>query len=280
MMKSHRKDVLVGLFFLILPHAIPVFALSEVNTLVGATSAVFAIVAGFFIADAMSNYLRLQTLISEENAALISLADNTKKIDPGNYAKVHQAIDTYMIAQLDYGNMNHILHTQDEIEGISKAVEGLAIGPEDAIAYDHVLGIQEKILSSRQEISLAAKKNLTFGHWFVLCTLAGLVVVTVLAIRDGNLLLNVITGIMIAGVWSILVLLRDMDNNRLLEEKLAYENPREVFYAISKPPYYPLFSPSGARIPNEAGMYRIGSEVVQSEGGADMRSKPDSIEYR
>jgi hypothetical protein len=261
MFRTPVRDSIVGILLFSLPYLVPLFILNEVNTLVGASSAVFAIVTGFFIADAMSNYLRLQTLISEENAALISLAEDVKKIDSINYVKVYKAIDEYMIAQLDYEGLNHILHTQRKVEGISKAIEELVIEADDGVAYDHVLGIEEKILSSRQEISLAAKKNLTTAHWATLITLATLVVVTVLAIRDGHFVMNLIAGIMIVGVWSILVLLREMDNNHLLEQKLSFENPREVFYAIAKPSYYPLFSPVRARIPDDSGVYRLGPNL-------------------
>ncbi|MEN9561358.1 MAG: hypothetical protein RIQ56_631, partial [Candidatus Parcubacteria bacterium] len=78
----YPKDIALGICLFLVPFLIPAFTVStDVGTLVTATSAMFAVVAGFFIADAMSNYLRLQTLISEENAALISVADYARKID-------------------------------------------------------------------------------------------------------------------------------------------------------------------------------------------------------
>src|SRR3989344_8411029 len=257
MSRAHLRDICIGVVILILPFLIPLFFLSE--SLVGASLAVFSIVAGFFIADAMANYLRLQTLISEENASLISLASEVKNIDAENYQKVHQAIDEYMISQLDYGDLNHILHTQDNVENIGRAIQQLKIDTGDGTSYGHVLGIQEKIFAARQEISLAAQKNLSVEHWVTLGTLATSVAVTVLSMRDGSFFMNFIAGIMMVGVWAIIVLLRDMDNNRLLENKLAFKNPREVFHAISRPPYYPVFSSPRVRIPNEQGILRVGT---------------------
>lgn len=253
------KDIVLGACLFLIPFIIPAFSVStDVGTLVTATSAVFAVVAGFFIADSMSNYLRLQTLISEENAALISLADYAKKIDAKHSVSIFNAIDGYLIAQLDSDTLNHILQTEKQIDHLNTAIDTLKVGAEDSESYERLLEMREKILTARQEILFAAKKNLTLGHWVTLIVLAALVACTVLAIRDGGIFMNVIAGSMIIGTQAILVLLRDMDNNRLLEMKLGYDNPQEVFHALSMPPYYPHFSPPSARIPDDNGIYRLG----------------------
>jgi len=256
-----KKDILFGIILFIIPFFLPSFGVStDVGTLVTATSSVFAIVAGFFIADAMANYLRLQTLISTENASLISIANNAKKIDEKNFTVVHEAIDNYVIAQLDEGTLSHIFSTQTQIDNLDSAINKLQIQDEDAVSLDHLLSVKEKVAECRQEIALAAKRNLTVGHWLTLITLGVLVILTVLAIRDGTLFMNIVAGSMMVGTLAVLVLLREMDNNHLLEKKLAYENPREVFHAIGKQPYYPHFAPLKARVPDESGSYRLGKK--------------------
>ncbi|MDP3645713.1 MAG: hypothetical protein Q8R25_01365 [bacterium] len=240
------KDVALGICIFLAPFLIPAFAVStDVGTLVTATSAVFAIVAGFFIADAMSNYLRLQTLISEENAALISIADYAKRIDSENWPAVHDAIDVYIIAQLDSHTLNHIIETEERVDAINTTVNTLKIDPEDSESYQRLLEMKERILTSRQEILFAAKQNLTIGHWATLITLGALVALTVLAIRDGSIFMNVVAGSMMVGMYAILVLLRDMDNNRLLEMKLGYDNPSRSFSCIINSALLPAFFTAG-----------------------------------
>jgi hypothetical protein len=78
------QDILLGACLFLIPFLLPLFGISTVGALVTPTSSIFAIVAGFFIADAMSNYLRLQTLIAEENASLISMAESAKEVDAQN----------------------------------------------------------------------------------------------------------------------------------------------------------------------------------------------------
>ena len=265
------RDVVLGICIFLVPFLVPLFKLNtDVGTLVTATSAVFAIVAGFFIADAMSNYLRLQTLISEENAALIAVADYAKRIDAQHWPLVHSAIDEYLIAQLDSGTLNHILETENRIDKLNDTINALKIDPEDSASYERMLEMKEKILIARQETLFAAKTNLTIGHWLTLITLGVLVACTVLAIRDGSLFMNMIAGTMMVGTQAILVLLRDMDNNRLLEMKLGYDNPREVFHALSLPPYYPYSSPLKSRVPDKSGTYRLGKKDARGQAAYEL----------
>ncbi len=270
-MRVFKKDIALGICLVLVSFLLPLFKIgNELGTLVSATSTVFAIVAGFFIADAMSNYLRLQTLIAEENASLISIADTARKIGDNKSESVHQAIDQYMIAQLNLGTLGHVFQTEKEVDRIETAINALAVGPEEKEYLERILDMKDKIISCRQEISLAAKNNLTTGHWIVLITLAVLMITTILAIRDGSMLMSLIVSLIIIGTQAVLVLLREMDNNHLLEKKLAYENPREVFHAVSQPPYYPHFSPLYSRLPNEAGLYRLGREDMSREKSWDV----------
>ncbi len=130
--------------------------------------------------------------------------------------------------------------------------------------------MKENILTCRQEILLAAKKNLTIGHWGVLITLAALVSVTILAMRDGSFISNLVSSLIIVGMQAVLVLLREMDSNHLLENKLAYENPREVFRAVAQPPYYPFSSAQHVRVPNGEGLYRLGKKEADHKGDWDL----------
>ncbi len=257
--RTYTKDFILTALLFALPFVLPLFNVgADAGILITASSTIFAIVAGFFIADAMANYLRLQTLVATENSALVAIADDARRVDGTGYVAVHKAIDDYMIAQLDSGTLNHTTQTQDHIDRLDASIHALSVGPEHASLYDHIISMQDAIISSRQEMALAAKKTLSTGHWMTLITFASLVAITVLEIRDGSLLANIITGLMIVGTQAVLIVLRDIDNNRLLERKLAYENPREVFHAISQPPYYPYFSEVASRIPDEDGRCRVG----------------------
>ncbi len=122
------KDIGLGLLLFSAPFLLPRFAInSGLDGLVTPISTIFAIVAGFFIADAMSNYLRLQTLVAEENASLISLADDAEELDKKNSKNVYEAIDGYMVAQLNFNTLHHASRTEKETERIGAAIDTLHV---------------------------------------------------------------------------------------------------------------------------------------------------------
>ena len=257
---SNLLDATATIILIILVFTLPHFTVLENGTLVTAATAIFAVVAGFFIADAMANYLGLQSLIAEENATLISLFEDLEdqKLLPEATERVREAIDTYLVAQLDVPDLDHTAYTQKEFDALIFALhtykEGL--GDDHEALSGHLQEIRAEMVRTNQEISLTAHVNLGAAHWALLLTLASMVGITVLAIRDGSLLMNVIAIGMLLGTLGVLVVLRDVDNNRFLQKKLSFKNPRQVFRALRFPPYYPPSAEKSLRIPDDSGHYR------------------------
>lgn len=263
----YTQEALIAVVLFIAPFFIPTFNLSgSIDILVTAVSTLFAIVVGFFIADAMSNYLRLQTLIAEENGTLISLAHAAREIDPLNFQVLHGAIDAYLIAQLNQETLNHILQTEKEMRGIVEKTDSLIRGSSKDSRWDATHVMLKTVHTVRQEIALVAKRNLTIAHWAIVAILGLLLMLVILAVRDGSIFFNLVASLMIVGSYAILVLLNEVDSNRLLEQKLAYENPYEIFLTLDLPPYYPWFSPPYLRKPGRDGTFRLG---IKGQTGND-----------
>jgi hypothetical protein len=259
----YGQEACIAIVLFIAPFFIPTFNLSgSIDILVTAVSTLFAIVVGFFIADAMANYLRLQTLIAEENGTLISLAHAAREINPQDFVSLHNAIDAYLVAQLNHETLNHILQTEGEMRSIVRETDSLIQGSSKDSRWDATHTMLKTIHIVRQEIALVAKRNLTIAHWVIVSILGLLLMLVILAVRDGSIFFNLVASLMIVGSYAILVLLNEVDSNRLLEQKLSYENPYEIFLTIDKTPYYPWFSPPYVRKPGRDGTYRLGKKGV------------------
>lgn len=267
MLRVYFWETLLGVIIFLLPFVVPQVGsvTNNAEILVTAVSTIFAIVVGFFIADAMANYLRLQTLIALENGTLISLAHAAREISTEHHPKLHDAIDQYMITQLDSDKLNHILLTEAKMREIVKQTDVFIKGSQMDARWEATHEMLKSIHVARQEIGLAAKKNLSGAHWSILAILSCLLMLTILSVRDGSILLNVICGLIMVGSYSILIFLRDLDSNRLLEQKLAFESPIEVFTALDRPPYFPFFAPAEMRKPGPDGTYRLGTKPGSAE---------------
>ncbi|MCL9972232.1 MAG: hypothetical protein NBV63_02395 [Candidatus Pacebacteria bacterium] len=257
----YYKEVGVAALLFAVPFFIPHLGVTDNGgVLITAVSTLFAIVVGFFIADAMSNYLRLQTLIALENGTLIALAHAAREISATLHPTLHDAIDKYLIAQLNADSLNHILDTEEEMREIVRQTDVLIRGSQMDTRWESTHHMLKTIHVARQEIALVAKANLLTPHWAILAILSGLLMLTILSVRDGSLLLNIIGGLMMVGSYSVLILLREVDSNRLLEQKLSFENPIEVFSALDRPPFFPHFADPRVYRPGRDGTCRVGTK--------------------
>src|SRR3989344_714311 len=103
---------------------LPLFNLSlDIPTLLTVFSLLFAILVGFFIATSTTNYLRLQSLIAEEDAGLITIFSLVQNIAPQDKNKVTDAIDNYAIAALSFELTDYIRKTHQEFEDLSTTVD-------------------------------------------------------------------------------------------------------------------------------------------------------------
>lgn len=249
-----KQDVYVAAILIAASFLLPHFLLPSIEPLIGAATAIFAIVAGFFIADATENYMSLQSLISEENAILIAIAHELKRVEKTEADAVRKAIDEYMIDQLNVDGLDHIVFTKEEFERLLSALDEVI--NDDTIPSENVQEQRNRLIQLNQEMLLAAQSNLTAIHWAILITLGGVVSITMLAVRDGSLIMNIICAGMLLGCQGVLLVLRDVDNNRYLQRKLSFKNPQYVFQAICRPPYYPPAALPKQMIPNAEGEYR------------------------
>src|SRR3989344_2440999 len=238
-MHLKRWKFLISLLLVLLSIQLPIFHLGlDVPTYLSVFSLLFAILVGFFIATAATNYLRLQTLIAEEDASLITIFSLVKNISPQGTDTIVEAIDDYAIAALSFELVDYVPRTYQEFEDLSKAVD--VINPSNEKGLELLQSLHDKkngLYQTRQEIALVARRIVTSGHWVVVVSLGSLVGFLTLALRDGGMLSAVISGVLLATNYLVLTLLYEVDNNRFLEQALSYQNSQQVFQAVGRPPY-------------------------------------------
>lgn len=221
--------------------SLPIFKFSfDISNMLTVVSLLFAILIGFFIAAATSNYLRLQTLISDEDASLISIFDLVKIIQPSARKKFASLIDKYMIAALDYDQLDYFMETSAEFDNLLNAIGKIVpLNGKGIALLQNLHNIKSNIVSIRQEALILIKRAITGRHWFILISLASILSVILLGLRDGSVLVSLLIGLTLIALYQTLNLLHKIDSNAFLADKLAYEVPQKVFQAIGQAKYYP-----------------------------------------
>lgn len=254
------KIIVVPIVVFILPFALPYFHFTfDLGRIFTFISFLFAILLGFFIGAATTNYFRLQTLISTMNANIISAFNLGKLIQPSLAEKLSDVIDRYLIATLDFDLLAWVPNTKQEFFEVLQTFD--EISPQDQKGFALLSSFEREknsLSTANQEILLASKEVIGRRHWFILIALAVLVAVMILELRDGSRLFSFINGIILLALYQALILAKDVDSNLFLAKKMAYEGPQEVFRTIGKLPYYPEIAIADKRVKEPEGSYRIG----------------------
>lgn len=224
------KKLLIQITIFSLPFLLPIFEVNfNPSDILTPTTFIFSVLAGFFIADATSNYRSLKDLITSENATLCSMYYKSKQKSISYSKKVGDAIDKYMIAQLDYDLLAHVDGTRNEFNKIIDV----------SAEFSELDSERASLIKSSQEVLVSTQKSVTKLHWTIIIILAATIGMLLLLKRNGDILLSVIIGLVLVSIYQVLRLLSDLDNNRYLASKLAFKTPPYVFMAIEKLPYYP-----------------------------------------
>lgn len=238
-----RKNIflLFNLVILLFVIFFPSFTFDfDISTILTVVTLLFTILVGFFIAAATSNYLRLQTIISNEDANLISIYDLVKILQPSAKKKVGNLIDEYMISALDYDLLNYIDPTSKETQKLFRAIDKIIPSSEQNLSLiQNLQTIKSTIVSLRQEAEILVKRIVTKRHWFILITLTIIISVILLSLRSGSIANSLLMSLIIITLYQTLRLLHQIDSNEFLADQLAYITPQKVFLAIEKHKYFP-----------------------------------------
>ncbi len=256
--------ILIPVVLFLLPFFLPLFEYGfNFEALLLVTPIAFAVLAGFFIATATTNYLNLQTLVAEEDATLISVYNLSKLIDPERAERVAEAIDQYLMKAFDFQFSEYTDFTITEFDPIIESIDAIQpVSPtpvqEAVLPYLHEL--KSGLFKTRQIITLTAPRIVLGSHWFILGTLAAANVVLLFGLRNGSLILNVVLGLTSIAMYLVLVILYEIDGDLFQEENMAYLNSQKVFRAIGRLSYFPADAIKQGRVQKKhlPSRYRIG----------------------
>jgi len=243
-MKLSEKMVLgtIVLIFLtiLVAYFNPIFDFDS-SKILSSTTTLFSILVGFFIASAMSNFLRLKTLISSETGALFSVYKFADLIDDTLGDDVKEAIDKYVIAGFDWELEEYVENTHKEFEKIYDILKKKKSHPDDEkeeLALDFLMNNLGTLPSIRNEISMVAKTTLNSLYWVLLITLAILTNFAVLMGTQFTFVSILLAVCISAAVLFALFLLDEIDRNRLNENDIAFSNYNNLLITLGKLPYY------------------------------------------
>jgi hypothetical protein len=242
-----EKTLIGVIFFIILIFIFPKNIINvDVADLFTATTVLFGVIAGFFIAATLTNYFRLQTLMAEETTNLISICNYLFVLKPNLEKEMHEAIDKYLIATFDYELEHCIDYTEKEFENIISITK--KVPPRDTDVYSNFLNAIENLYKTRQEIRLSSRRIMGIEHWITLGILAAMVISLLYIMKTDSVLSSIFVVLLSSVTLLVLFLLEEIDSEIFAEDKLAFLIYEPVFKRIGKLPYYPEVSIKSGRV--------------------------------
>ncbi|MBP9821947.1 MAG: hypothetical protein KBC81_00640 [Candidatus Pacebacteria bacterium] len=257
------------LVLIVLPFVLPYFKVQiDLSSFLTVVSLLFAILAGFFIAGATSNYLRLQELVSQEDAKVVSLYHLARKIDPIAGERMADAVELYTMKALDHELVDYAAYTEEELKGILEEIDKVEAHDETGFELIGILHeIKSDMFAIHQEMYLTTQTITGPHHWTILIALSGMTIFMLLELRvPGDLFISSLIAMLSYAIFQILSLIHDLDSNLFFAKKLGFKNAQQVFKGLNRPRYYPSYALENGFVKNPIKPYRVGKMDEVSAG--------------
>ena len=247
--------ILVGLVFL-LPGRGPD---NKVELMLTVATFLFSILAGFFMSRLNSRYNEVRELLAIEDARWLSLYKMSRFYGRNISEGLSDLIDKYYIIIFDFEigeyykrSARYFLAVYDELEKYKEYRADSTF----AGLLDHLTVIEEQ----RNRSSELAREKLTKGQWSVLLFLYCIIAFSLFYLKVPELYSQIITVLLLTALALVLLLIRDLQNLRLLGKMVMVESGQEVLEFIGRMRYYnQRFLKNGSiDIPKYVKKYRLG----------------------
>ena len=234
------KLILAFVILVILSLFLPVLEMTNTDALLASATFLYGVLYGFEISIVLGNFSQLKSLLAIENAGLQSVFQLSQLIG-GQFAKqVELKIEKYLKKAIEVPLSNHLLDTNKEFFEIFDPLKTVKVnGDEQTAALNSINEGLYYIPQSRTQIAHVAPRDVDPPEWAMLLILAIILVGTLLLGREVNLVSQLSSAIFATTVVGSLLLLDEVDSNRIQEARLEYEVFNETLIAMGKEKYYP-----------------------------------------
>lgn len=233
------------------------------NTILTITTFLFGIIGGFYIVVTTTDYNSVKSILASETAGWISLCQNVSIYNKALSTNLADLVDAYVRKTFDYEIIDYAKGTHGEFVALSKIIQEIPFS-EPSSTYDKIRDNMNGIVTARQNLTVLGAKTLSLFQWFVLLTLATILISSLYGLRSGELFFDIVTVAISGSVVLVLLLIRDLDMYVWNEKTFGYDIFENVLKSIGKLPYYPAESLSSGRVYPTDKEYRIGTYVDPS----------------
>jgi hypothetical protein len=243
-MNFATKLVLIVLGCGIVAFFVPTVAIANYDGLLTAATFLFSVLYGFEISIVINNFSQLKTQLAVENAGLLTIFHLADIIGGKDGKKIEDNIETYLLAAIDQPLENHLIGTNKEFFEIFEPVKKLSDvkGDQKGQALQYLNEAIYYVPQSRNQVAEFAPRFVDRSVWLMLSILAGILVAVLLLGHGAGAIGLAASAIFSTTVIGALMLLEEIDSNKIQEAHLEYDIFNETLVQIGREKYYPDFA--------------------------------------
>jgi hypothetical protein len=234
------KLLVVAILLILLSIVLPVAKVENVDAILASATFLYGIFYGFEAAVVLQNFSSLKSLVSAESASILALW-NLSQILPKNAAKeIEERIEHYLVLAIENPLTKYVQATNREFFAIFEPLKKVKTSTEaesNAMAYMHES--MYYLPQTRNQISQVAPRDVDPPEWAMLIILGSIIIVALFLGRDVSILSQLSAAIFSLTVVGSLLLLDEIDSNKIQEEKLEFDVFNDTLVAMGKERYYP-----------------------------------------
>lgn len=225
---------------LFLSLVIPVTQIANTDALLASATFLYGVLYGFEISIVLGNFSQLKSLLATENAGLVAIFHLSKIIGGDFSNKIEEGIETYLKKAIEVPLPRHLQETNKEFYEIFKPLKTVKIqGDEKTAALNYINEGLYYLPQSRTQISQVAPRDVDPPEWTLLIIMALVILSALILGREATLISQISAAIFGTTVIGSLLLLEEVDSNRIQEKQLEQEVFNDSLVAIGKQRYYP-----------------------------------------
>jgi hypothetical protein len=254
------KILLIGLLCLLASFCLPVWDVTDLVAILTAATFLFSVLYGFEISIVINNFAQLKTQLAIENAGLLTIYHLGDIIGGDAFKKISERLESYLLKSIDVPLENHLLGTNKEFFAIWEPVKELndVDGAQRGQALQYLNEAIYYVPQARNQVADVAPRFVDSSVWLMLVFLSMILIGALFVGRGADVFSQVTAAIFSTTVIGALLLLDEVDSNRIREAYVEYEMFNDTLEQVGKTRYYPEFALKKGIITLPKGEYRIG----------------------
>ena len=242
----------------------------EIKVIISISTFVFSILAGFSISRLTERYNDLRNLIAEEDSLLLSIYKTSCLYGEGFSNKIRDSIDKFYIISFNYPFKSIKVSYKEVTPLFLQIFDDLKpmMRQKNQTPLASVLRSLPGLERVRNQISVRLQDKITRSKWFLLLTLASIIIFSVYFTQGDAYYYKLISVALSSAIVVILLIIRDYNNMETPGKLPLFESGQENLEAMDLKRYYPIGLKD--RVPKGLKGYRVGVKQ-EKEKKVDLR---------